>query len=58
VVVSFVILFKRPEKSMVCSFDITGSCHGRAFFCDTPCLKEGWKEHKQRHKCQKKAGGT
>ncbi|KZP11913.1 hypothetical protein FIBSPDRAFT_799744 [Athelia psychrophila] len=31
-----------------------GSCNGRAFFCDPECFKEGWKEHKKRHGCQKK----
>ncbi|KAJ7628143.1 hypothetical protein DFH06DRAFT_1284884 [Mycena polygramma] len=30
-----------------------GSCKGRAFFCGSPCLKEGWKEHKEMHKCRK-----
>ncbi|KAJ7483476.1 hypothetical protein FB451DRAFT_107014 [Mycena latifolia] len=30
-----------------------GSCKGRAFFCGAPCLKEGWKEHKEMHKCRK-----
>ncbi|KAI0314163.1 hypothetical protein OF83DRAFT_1064292 [Amylostereum chailletii] len=28
-----------------------GTCGGLAFFCDTDCQKEGWKEHKKRHKC-------
>ncbi|THH26623.1 hypothetical protein EUX98_g7570 [Antrodiella citrinella] len=28
-----------------------GSCRGKAFFCDSSCLKEGWKEHKTRHGC-------
>ncbi|CAL1705913.1 unnamed protein product [Somion occarium] len=28
-----------------------GSCGGRAFFCDSQCMKEGWKEHKERHHC-------
>ncbi|KAI0312719.1 hypothetical protein OF83DRAFT_1086824 [Amylostereum chailletii] len=31
-----------------------GSCRGRVFFCDEQCLKEGWKEHKQRHGCSKR----
>ncbi|KAI0063833.1 hypothetical protein BV25DRAFT_1823893 [Artomyces pyxidatus] len=31
-----------------------GSCGGRAFFCEIQCLKEGWKEHKERHNCSKK----
>ncbi|KAJ7122642.1 hypothetical protein C8R43DRAFT_1148233 [Mycena crocata] len=30
-----------------------GSCNGRVFFCGTPCLREGWKEHKQMHQCRK-----
>ncbi|KAF8962983.1 hypothetical protein BDZ97DRAFT_1064881 [Flammula alnicola] len=30
-----------------------GSCCGRAFFCDTDCLKAGWKEHKAAHGCRK-----
>ncbi|KAJ6452159.1 hypothetical protein C8R47DRAFT_1181346 [Mycena vitilis] len=30
-----------------------GSCKGRAFFCGSPCLREGWKEHKAMHKCSK-----
>ncbi|RDB16756.1 hypothetical protein Hypma_002384 [Hypsizygus marmoreus] len=32
-----------------------GSCHGRAFFCDSQCLKEGWKDHKKMHDCKKVA---
>ncbi|KAI0312652.1 hypothetical protein OF83DRAFT_1066836 [Amylostereum chailletii] len=31
-----------------------GSCRGRVFFCDGQCLKDGWKEHKQRHGCSKR----
>ncbi|KAH8077510.1 hypothetical protein BXZ70DRAFT_902237 [Cristinia sonorae] len=31
-----------------------GTCGGKAFFCDASCLKEGWREHKNRHKCQNK----
>ncbi|KAJ7097492.1 hypothetical protein C8R43DRAFT_1048951 [Mycena crocata] len=30
-----------------------GSCKGRAFFCGSACLREGWKEHKQLHNCRK-----
>ncbi|KAJ7110897.1 hypothetical protein C8R44DRAFT_742672 [Mycena epipterygia] len=30
-----------------------GSCKGRVFFCGAACLKEGWKEHKEMHKCRK-----
>ncbi|KAJ7706486.1 hypothetical protein B0H16DRAFT_1668163 [Mycena metata] len=30
-----------------------GSCNGRAFFCDPQCLKQGWKEHKEKHECGK-----
>ena len=30
-----------------------GTCKGTAFFCDSLCLKEGWKEHKERHNCRK-----
>ncbi|KAJ6549863.1 hypothetical protein B0H19DRAFT_1159907 [Mycena capillaripes] len=30
-----------------------GSCKGRVFFCGGPCLKEGWKDHKEMHKCRK-----
>ncbi|KAJ7785074.1 hypothetical protein DFH07DRAFT_907713 [Mycena maculata] len=30
-----------------------GSCKGKVFFCGSPCLKEGWKEHKEMHKCSK-----
>lgn len=30
-----------------------GSCKGRVFFCGSPCLKEGWKEHKEMHMCRK-----
>ncbi|KAJ7438944.1 hypothetical protein B0H11DRAFT_2293635 [Mycena galericulata] len=30
-----------------------GSCKGRAFFCGPTCLREGWKEHRQMHKCHK-----
>ncbi|THG96699.1 hypothetical protein EW026_g5175 [Hermanssonia centrifuga] len=30
-----------------------GSCRGRVFFCDTECQKDGWKEHKEKHKCAK-----
>ncbi|KIY65428.1 hypothetical protein CYLTODRAFT_400420 [Cylindrobasidium torrendii FP15055 ss-10] len=30
-----------------------GTCKGKAFFCSQACLKEGWKEHKQRHGCRK-----
>ncbi|KAJ7088234.1 hypothetical protein C8R43DRAFT_298122 [Mycena crocata] len=30
-----------------------GSCKGRVFFCGGPCLKEGWKEHREMHKCRK-----
>ncbi|KAJ6549143.1 hypothetical protein DFH09DRAFT_989119 [Mycena vulgaris] len=30
-----------------------GSCKGRVFFCGSVCLKEGWKEHKEMHKCRK-----
>ncbi|KAJ7805437.1 hypothetical protein B0H13DRAFT_1670419 [Mycena leptocephala] len=30
-----------------------GTCNGRAFFCDSACLKEGWKEHKEKHGCRK-----
>ncbi|KAJ7105881.1 hypothetical protein C8R44DRAFT_681315 [Mycena epipterygia] len=30
-----------------------GSCKGRVFFCGSACLKEGWKEHKEMHKCRK-----
>ncbi|KAJ7432153.1 hypothetical protein FB451DRAFT_1197227 [Mycena latifolia] len=30
-----------------------GSCNGRAFFCDASCLKQGWKEHKEKHGCKK-----
>ncbi|KAJ7114948.1 hypothetical protein C8R44DRAFT_710014 [Mycena epipterygia] len=30
-----------------------GSCKGRVFFCGSTCLREGWKEHKQLHKCRK-----
>ncbi|KAH9932855.1 uncharacterized protein B0H18DRAFT_1092989 [Fomitopsis serialis] len=31
-----------------------GTCKGRAFFCDDACLKDGWREHKELHKCRKK----
>ncbi|KAJ7776232.1 hypothetical protein B0H16DRAFT_1407244 [Mycena metata] len=30
-----------------------GSCNGRVFFCGKTCLREGWKEHKEMHKCRK-----
>ncbi|KAJ7644803.1 hypothetical protein FB45DRAFT_1021546 [Roridomyces roridus] len=30
-----------------------GTCKGRAFFCDSDCLREGWKEHKEKHGCGK-----
>ncbi|KAJ7098521.1 hypothetical protein B0H15DRAFT_580440 [Mycena belliarum] len=30
-----------------------GSCTGRVFFCGAPCLREGWKEHKELHRCRK-----
>ncbi|KAJ7592863.1 hypothetical protein C8J56DRAFT_1045316 [Mycena floridula] len=30
-----------------------GSCNGRIFFCDSGCLKDGWQEHKEKHKCRK-----
>ncbi|OSX62307.1 hypothetical protein POSPLADRAFT_1033940 [Postia placenta MAD-698-R-SB12] len=30
-----------------------GACNGRAFFCDSQCLKDGWAEHKQIHACRK-----
>ncbi|KAJ7429808.1 hypothetical protein B0H11DRAFT_572618 [Mycena galericulata] len=30
-----------------------GSCKGRVFFCGSACLREGWQEHKQLHKCRK-----
>ncbi|KAJ7681286.1 hypothetical protein B0H17DRAFT_1333769 [Mycena rosella] len=30
-----------------------GTCDGRVFFCDSECLKEGWKEHKEMHNCGK-----
>lgn len=29
-----------------------GSCKGQAFFCDSECLREGWKEHKVMHGCK------
>ncbi|KAJ7615830.1 hypothetical protein FB45DRAFT_801455 [Roridomyces roridus] len=30
-----------------------GSCNGKAFFCGSPCFRDGWKEHKEMHKCRK-----
>ncbi|KAJ7025526.1 hypothetical protein C8F04DRAFT_1223292 [Mycena alexandri] len=30
-----------------------GACNGLAFFCDGRCLKDGWTEHKIKHKCRK-----
>ncbi|RDB31086.1 hypothetical protein Hypma_000053 [Hypsizygus marmoreus] len=30
-----------------------GTCGGRAFFCNSQCLKDGWKEHKTSHNCRK-----
>ncbi|KAJ7460306.1 hypothetical protein FB451DRAFT_1141381 [Mycena latifolia] len=30
-----------------------GACNGRVFFCDSSCLKQGWKEHKEKHGCKK-----
>ncbi|KAJ7744035.1 hypothetical protein DFH07DRAFT_890558 [Mycena maculata] len=30
-----------------------GACKGQAFFCDSRCLRDGWKEHKVKHKCRK-----
>ncbi|KAJ6564146.1 hypothetical protein B0H19DRAFT_75821 [Mycena capillaripes] len=30
-----------------------GACNGRVFFCGSECLKEGWKEHKEKHACGK-----
>ncbi|KAJ7220976.1 hypothetical protein C8J57DRAFT_1393484 [Mycena rebaudengoi] len=30
-----------------------GSCKGRVFFCGAGCLREGWAEHRQLHKCRK-----
>ncbi|SJK99591.1 uncharacterized protein ARMOST_02899 [Armillaria ostoyae] len=30
-----------------------GSCGGRAYFCGKECLREGWKAHKERHRCRK-----
>ncbi|KAJ6453239.1 hypothetical protein C8R47DRAFT_1229114 [Mycena vitilis] len=30
-----------------------GACKGQAFFCDPRCLRDGWKEHKFKHKCSK-----
>jgi len=31
-----------------------GSCGGSVYFCDTECLKDGWKEHRITHGCRKK----
>ncbi|KAH0586659.1 hypothetical protein H2248_007875 [Termitomyces sp. 'cryptogamus'] len=31
-----------------------GTCNGRAFFCNSDCQKDGWKEHKRMHTCAKK----
>ena len=33
---------------------LTGTCNGRAFFCDDVCQREGWKEHKAFHNCRSK----
>ncbi|KAJ7109557.1 hypothetical protein C8R43DRAFT_1139663 [Mycena crocata] len=30
-----------------------GSCKGQAYFCDAVCFRDGWKEHKLKHKCRK-----
>ncbi|KAH9942131.1 uncharacterized protein BXZ73DRAFT_40844 [Epithele typhae] len=30
-----------------------GGCAGKAVFCDAECLKQGWKEHKEKDKCKK-----
>ncbi|KAJ7473606.1 hypothetical protein B0H11DRAFT_2174202 [Mycena galericulata] len=30
-----------------------GTCKGQAFFCDARCLRDGWKEHKLKHRCSK-----
>ncbi|KAF7345724.1 hypothetical protein MVEN_01592500 [Mycena venus] len=30
-----------------------GACNGQAFFCDARCLRDGWQEHKVKHKCRK-----
>ncbi|KAJ7218173.1 hypothetical protein C8J57DRAFT_1395242 [Mycena rebaudengoi] len=30
-----------------------GACNGQAFFCDSRCLRDGWREHKVKHKCRK-----
>ncbi|KAJ7187189.1 hypothetical protein C8R46DRAFT_1025093 [Mycena filopes] len=30
-----------------------GACNGQAYFCDGQCLRDGWKEHKLKHKCRK-----
>ncbi|KAJ7602306.1 hypothetical protein DFH06DRAFT_1398480 [Mycena polygramma] len=30
-----------------------GTCNGQAFFCESACLKDGWKEHKEKHGCRK-----
>ncbi|KAL4243595.1 MYND-type zinc finger protein samB [Abortiporus biennis] len=30
------------------------TCCGKAFFCNVECLKEGWKEHRERHGCSKR----
>ncbi|KAI0075654.1 hypothetical protein K474DRAFT_1599470 [Panus rudis PR-1116 ss-1] len=31
-----------------------GTCNGRAFFCEPQCHREGWRLHKEMHKCRKK----
>ncbi|KAJ7110628.1 hypothetical protein C8R44DRAFT_883758 [Mycena epipterygia] len=33
-----------------------GICNGRVFFCDSSCLKQGWKEHREKHGCRKANG--
>lgn len=30
-----------------------GTCGGIAFFCEPQCLKDGWREHKERHHCRR-----
>ncbi|RDB24339.1 hypothetical protein Hypma_008409 [Hypsizygus marmoreus] len=45
----------RGSGVLVVGIRVGGRCVvGRVFFCGADCQKEGWKEYKKLHKCQKK----